>query len=355
MEENFMADKVYGVALAGAGMVSAAHADSIIELDRTDLKTVYSRTAQRAEKFADSYSISWTSDYSEVLKRDDVDIVDITTAPWRHADMGIAAAEAGKHVIVEKPMDVSLRQCDKLIDACVENNVKLTVIFQNRFKKALRRVKQYCDGGGLGELLYAGGHVKWFRPQQYYDGDDWRGQKKTEGGGVIFGQAGHSLDLLLWLFGPVSEVYARTATTSVHKNINIENLGLVSLKFANGALGALEAATSLYPGTPERLELHGTRGTIILEQGAIKTWEIMDPGPEDSPGDVAEETGTGARDPMAFPITWHKMQIEDMCLAIDEDREPAINGHEGRKLNEICECIYESAARNMPVKLPDQS
>ncbi len=350
-----MNQKVYGVALAGAGMVSGAHADSILELDSTDLKVVYSRTEARAKKFADSYSVPWTCDYGEIIKRDDVDIVDITTAPWRHADMGIAAAEAGKHVIVEKPMDVSLEKCGMLIDACRKNNVKLAVIFQNRYKKAVRRVKNYCDSGGLGTLLYAGAHVKWYRPQEYYDGDDWRGQKKTEGGGVVFGQAGHSLDLLMWIFGPVEEVYARTAATPVHRHIDVEDLGIVSLKFKNGALGALEAATSLYPGMSERIELHGTRGTIVIEQGRIKMWEIKNPGPGDAPGDVEEETGTGARDPMAFPITWHKLQIEDMCRAIDEDREPEINGYEGRKLNSVCRCIYQSAESNSPVAVAEDA
>ncbi len=347
--------RVYGVALAGAGMVSGAHADAILELDVADLRVIYSRTEKRAKPFADKYNVPWTCDYEEILKRDDVDIVDITTAPWRHADMGIAAANAGKHVIVEKPMDVSLEKCDKLIDACRTNNVALSVIFQNRFKKTMRRVRDYCHSGGLGTLLHASAYVKWFRPQEYYDGDDWRGKITTEGGGVIFGQAGHSLDLLLWLFGPVSEVYARIATTPVHKNIDVENLGVVNIQFRNGALGTLEAATSLYPGTPERLELHGTRGTIVIEQGSIKMWEIKDPGPEDAPGDVAEETGTGARDPMAFPITWHKLQIEDMCRAIDENREPAINGREGRRLNEICHYIYESARGNKPVEIPEKA
>lgn len=346
-----MADRVYGVALAGAGMVSAAHADSILELDSTDLKIVYSRTEKRAKAFAEDYSVPWTCDYDEILKREDVDIVDITTAPWRHAHMGIAAANAGKHVIVEKPMDVSLQKCDDLIDACEKNNVKLSVIFQNRYKKSIRRVKDYIDSGGLGRLLYASGYVKWFRPQEYYDGDDWRGRRETEGGGVLFGQAGHSLDLMLWLFGPAAEVYANITTAPVHKNIDVENLGSVSIKFRNGALGMLEASTSLYPGMPERLELHGTRGTIVIKQGKITMWEVKDAGPDDAPGDVEEDTGTGARDPMAFPITWHKLQIDNMRRAIEEDGEPEINGKEGRKLNEICRFIYESAEKNMPVEI----
>ncbi len=349
-----MADRVYGVALAGAGMVSAAHADSILELEFTDLKIAYSRTEKRAKAFAKKYSIPWTCDYDEILRRGDVDIVDITTAPWNHADMGMKAANAGKHVIVEKPMDVNLEKCDALIGSCRKNNVKLSVIFQNRFKKSTRRVKEYIDSGGLGELLYASGHVKWFRPQEYYDADDWRGQKATEGGGVIFGQAGHSLDLLLWFFGPVREVYASAVTAPVHKNIDVENLGVVNLKFRNGALGMLEAATSLYPGMPERIELHGTRGAIAIEQGGIKMWDIKDAEPEDNPGNLEEETGTGARDPMAFPITWHKLQIEDMCRAIGEDRGTEINGEEGKKLNEICRYIYESAEKNIPVEIPEK-
>jgi UDP-N-acetyl-2-amino-2-deoxyglucuronate dehydrogenase len=341
----------YGVALVGAGMVSAAHADSIVQLDETDLKLVYSRTEERARQFADRYGVPWTCDYGEVLGRDDIDIVDITTAPFCHADMGIEAARQGKHVIVEKPMDIRLEKCDALIEACQANGVKLAVIFQNRFKKAVRRAREYCHAGGLGQLLYGGVHVKWYRPQAYFDKDEWRGKLSTEGGGVLINQALHSIDLLLWVFGPVAEVYARTAIMPVHRNIEIENLAVINLKFRNGAMGIIEASTCLYPGLPERLELHGTRGTITLEQGSLSSWNIMNATENDEPGDVEEVTGTGASDPMAFPITWHKAQIQDMCDAITQDREPLVNGLEGRKSIELCRYIYESAEKGRPVVL----
>lgn len=345
--------KVYGVALAGAGMVSAAHAEAIGELPETELKIVYSRSEERARPFAAKYGVPWTTDYQAALAHPGVDIVDITTPPWRHADMAIAAATAGKHLVLEKPLAVTLGECRSILDACARHDVKLTVTFQNRCKKVMRRLHEYCHGGGLGDLLYGSAHVKWFRPQAYYDGDDWRGRRETEGGGVVFGQAGHYLDLLMWLFGPARRVYASLAVTPVHRNIDIENLGVVNIVFRNGALGTLEAATCLYPGLPERLEVHGRRGTIIIEGSRLKTWAIKDPGPGDEPGDVSEPTGSGASDPMAFPIAWHKACIEDLCAAVRENRAPWIDGREGMRLNEICHYVYESARRGAPVDIPE--
>ena len=207
----------------------------------------------------------------------------------------------------------------------------------------MRRVKQFIEEGRLGRLLHVSGYVKWHRAQDYYEANDWRGRTDREGGGVIFSQAGHTLDLMQWIGGPVEWVFTNMVTAPVHKDIDIENLATVTLRFTNGATGTLEAATAIYPGTPERLEFHGTRGTIALEAGNIVAWQIQDATSADEPDDVEELTGSGASDPMAFPITWHKRQIADFADAVQRGRPPLVDGHEGRKLNDLCATIYRSA------------
>jgi len=339
-------------ALIGAGAVADAHARSIQELPEAEALVVYSRELDKARRFADAHNIpDATDDYPAILTRDDIDAVDILTAPWVHADQGVAAMEAGKHALIEKPADVTAAACDALADAEARTGRTLGFVFQCRLKKGVRRVKEYLQAGGLGELLLVSVYVKWHRPPSYYTANDWRGKYATEGGGVLFGQAGHSVDLMQWLGGPVEWLFANAVTSPVHPGIEIEDLASVTLRFTSGALGTIEAATALAPGSAERMEIHGTRGTIALEAGNIVTWEITDPGPDDVPGDVDEETGTGASDPMAFPITWHKRQIADFVAAARDGRKTCMPIEEARKLNELYEHMRLSAQQCELVRL----
>jgi len=350
-----MRDQPVRFALVGAGMVADAHARSLSELPQCALQVVYSRTQPRARELAAKYSAAWSVDLDATLARDDVDAVIIATAPYNHMAHAIAAMQQGKHALVEKPLAVSADECDRMIGASRDTGLALGAVFQNRLKKAVRRVKEFVDAGRLGKLLHLSGYVKWYRPQSYYEANDWRGKIATEGGGVIFSQAGHTLDLMRWIGGPVDWVFTNMTTAPVHQGIEIENVGCVSLRFANGATGSLEAATALYPGTPERLEIHGTRGTIALEAGNITRWDIQDATPEDEPGDTYEDSGTGASDPMAFPITWHKALIADFVAAIHESRPPAVDGSQGRLLNELCEAIYRSADERRPIPVEGEN
>lgn len=340
-----MADEPLRFALIGAGMVSDAHARSIDELDEADLTLVFSRTEDRAKEFAGKYGAEWTTDLDVVLSRSDIDAVVITTAPYNHAPHSIAAMKAGKHVLVEKPMAISTAECDEMMTVAEQTERTLGVVFQSRFKRDVLHAKETVDTGKLGDLLHVSGYVKWYRPQSYYEANDWRGKNSTEGGGVIFSQAGHTLDLMRWIGGPVEWVFTNMVTAPVHQGIEIENLGTVTMRFANGATGVLEAATSLYPGLPETLAVHGSNGTIILEAGDAVTWKLLDGDPQDNepPAKSDEGHGTGASDPMAFPITWHKMQIEDFIDATRTGRTTRMDGTQGRMLNELCEAVYESA------------
>ena len=340
-------------ALLGAGMVSDAHARSLCELPEAELVVVYSRTAARAMALANKYQVAWTTDLEAVLTRGDLDAVIVATAPYNHAGHSIAAMQAGKDALVEKPMAVSTAECDRMIATARQTGRTLGVVLQNRFKKAVRGVKEFVDAGRLGPLLHLSGYVKWYRPQNYYEANDWRGRLALEGGGVIFSQAGHTLDLMRWIGGPVAWVFTNMVIAPVHRNIEIENLGIVTMRFANGATGVLEASTALYPGSPERLEIYGARGTLALEAGNVTKWEVKGRTAEDEPGDTQEVSGTGASDPMAFPITWHKAVIADFIRAARESRPPAVDGRQGRLLNELSEAIYRSAREQRVVHLHD--
>ncbi len=311
-----MGNRPFRFGIIGAGMVSDANARSIKEVPGCELAAVFSRTQARARTFGEKYEISWTTDIDELLSRGDIDGVLITTAPYNHEDHAVRAMLAGKHALVEKPMAVSVSGCDRMMSVSEETGKTLGMVFQNRFKKGVRRAKEYVEAGGLGALLHISGHVKWYRPQSYYEANDWRGKISTEGGGVLFSQAGHTLDLMRWIGGPVEWVFANLITAPVHSGIEIENMGVLSLRFANGATAVLEASTALYPGSAERLEIHGSRGTIALEAGNITRWKIKDPGPDDEQGDTEEIMGTGASDPMAFPITWHKAVVADFVESV---------------------------------------
>jgi len=348
-----MVDEPLRFALVGAGMVSDAHARSLAELPDAELAVVFSRTEARAKAFADKYRVDASTDLDEVLGRSDVDAVIITTAPYNHEPHAVAAMKAGKHVLVEKPMAVTTAECDRMMTVADETGRTLGVVFQSRFKNDVCRVKELVDTGRLGDLLHLSGYVKWYRPQSYYEANDWRGKVATEGGGVIFSQAGHTLDLMRWIGGPVDWVFTNMVTAPVHQGIEIENLGTVTMRFANGATGTLEAATALYPGLPEQLAVHASKGTIMLEAGDVTCWELQ-AGPsraEAGVGESEEGSGTGASDPMAFPITWHKMQIADFIDAVRTGRPTRVDGHQGRMLNELCEAIYESARQLSVVRL----
>lgn len=348
-----MADEPIRIALIGAGMVSDAHARSIRELPEAELVLVFSRTEKRAKEFAEKYGVPHTTHLDAALSRDDVDAVILTTAPYNHAPQSVAAMQDGKHVLVEKPMAISTQQCDEMMAVAEKTNRTLGVVFQSRFKKDVLHLKDAVGDGTLGDLLHISGYVKWYRPQSYYEANDWRGRFETEGGGVIFSQAGHTLDLMRWIGGPVEWVFTNMVTAPVHTGIEIENLGVVTMRYKNGATGVLEAATALYPGLPEKLAVHGSKGTVELEAGDTTMWEIMDAPQEQKPTAAEEDegSGTGASDPMAFPITWHKKQIADFIDAIRTGRPTQMDGTQGRLLNELCEAIYESARTQSIVRL----
>jgi UDP-N-acetyl-2-amino-2-deoxyglucuronate dehydrogenase len=284
-----------------------------------------------------------------------VDAVVIGTPSGAHMEPAVAAAEAGKHVVVEKPLEITLRRCDRIIAACEKNRVKLSTIFPSRFHASSMELKRAVDQNRFGRLTMGDAYVKWYRTQQYYDSGQWRGTWQLDGGGALMNQAVHSVDLLIWLMGPVVEITAHTATLA-HERIAVEDVAVATLKYASGALGVIEATTAAFPGYLKRIELHGSAGSAALEEEDLVRWDFAKPKGRDAA--IKEQmarsrsTGGGASDPAAIGHHGHAKQLGDVVDAIRKDRAPSIDGQEGRKPVEVILAIYKSAETGRAVKLP---
>src|ERR1044072_8970499 len=267
-----------------------------------------------------------------------VDVVTICTPSGVHMEPAVSAAKAGKHIIVEKPLDIALKRCDAMIAAAKKAAVVLSTIFPSRFHESSQLMKTAIDGGRFGRLTMGDSYVKWFRTQEYYDSGAWRGTWALDGGGALMNQAIHSVDLLTWLMGPVVEIQANAATLA-HERIEVEDVVVATLKFANGALGLLEATTAAYPGYLKRIEIHGSAGSALLEEEDLKAWDFAKPRKEDAA--ILEQmqkhksTGGGASDPAAIGHHGHAMQFREFVEAVKKNRPPAIDGDEGGGRGEV--------------------
>jgi predicted dehydrogenase len=281
-----------------------------------------------------------------------VDAVIVCTPSGAHLEPALVAAESGKHVVVEKPLEITSERCDRIIDACDRNRVKLCTIFPSRFGDAAIELKKAVDAGRFGRLTLGETTCKWWRSQEYYDSGGWRGTWQLDGGGALMNQAIHNVDLLLWLMGSASQVSAFTATLA-HERIEVEDTAAAILRFQSGALGVIQAATSIYPGYPKTIAIHGDRGSAIIEQDDILKWYFTPSSPADDEirRRFAAKSGAsgGASDPAAISHRGHMLQLTDFVQAIREDRPPRIDGREGRKsVAAIC-AIYQSVRTGKPI------
>jgi UDP-N-acetyl-2-amino-2-deoxyglucuronate dehydrogenase len=292
-----------GFGIIGCGMISNFHAKAIAEIRGARLVACFDMFPASAERLAAATGCRSYAKLSEMLADPDVDVVTICTPSGAHLEPALAAARAGKHVVVEKPLEITLKRCDKIIAECKKNKVKLATIFPSRFHESSVEIKRAVDDGRFGNLTVGDAYVKWFRTQEYYDSGAWRGTWKLDGGGALMNQAIHTVDLLTWLMGPVVEISAHTATLA-HKRIEVEDTAMATLKFKNGALGVLEASTAIYPGYLKRIEIHGSGGTAVMEEEDIKTWDFAKKNRRDTTirRRMAKQksTGGGASDPTAI-------------------------------------------------------
>jgi len=345
----------FGFGIVGTGMIAGFHAKAIEAIDGAKLVGGFDQVPDRAAKFAEDQGCNAYSDLDEMLANPDIDIITICTPSGAHRDPAVAAAKAGKHVLVEKPLEITLQRCDDIINACAENNVQLGAILPSRFTPANLALKDAIDSGRFGRLTLGDTYVKWWRTQEYYDSGGWRGTWALDGGGAYMNQAIHNVDLLRWFMGDVEQVCGLTATLA-HERIEVEDVGTAIVKFKNGAVGTLEATTAVYPGLLKKTEIHGTEGSVIVEQDDVLVWDFKNAKPEDEKirqefGKTSSNSG-GASDPSAISFEPHQKQFEEFITALKEGRTPKIDGLEGRKSVEIILAIYQSSWTGQRVTLP---
>ena len=339
-----------GFAIVGAGNIAGVQVEAIKHIPEARVAVVSGRTEATGRALAESCGADWTSDLEAAVSRSDVDIVSICTPSGAHLEPALVAAQAGKHLMIEKPIEITLPRIDAIIEATGENGVTLTCFFPSRFMLGVEKTREAIEQGRLGRLVYGDAFVKWYRSQEYYD-VGWRGTWALDGGGALMNQSIHSIDLLQWLAGPVESLSARTGT--LNHEMETEDTAAALLSFRGGGMGVIQGATSCWPGEPARVELRGTRGTIVLEEGRIVTWKLEDASGEEEEQMLSLERrlGSGSADPMGIGFEKHQWQIEDMIAATREGREPAVAGAEARKSVEIILAIYESARTGAPVTL----
>jgi len=344
-----------GFGIIGCGMIANFHAKAIADIRGAKLAACFDMFPAAAERLASQTGCKAYGDLDKLLADPNVDIVTICTPSGSHQEPAVAAAQAGKHVIVEKPLEVTLKRCDSIIAACERAGVALATIFPSRFHESSQLLKQAVDQGRFGRLTIGDAYVKWYRTQQYYDSGAWRGTWKLDGGGALMNQAIHSVDLLTWLMGPVAEITAHTATLA-HERIEVEDVAMATLRFGNGALGVVEATTAAYPGALKRIEIHGSEGSAILEEEDLKSWDFAKPTKADKAllarMQGKTKTGGGAADPAAIGHHGHAALFKDVAAAIKKGGRPLVDGHEGRRSVEIILGIYKAAETGKAVHLP---
>lgn len=335
------------IALIGLGMAVTPHAKSLLDLaSRAEVVHAFSPSAERRAQFAKSFRFPLADTFDRVLADKSVTAVGILTPPNTHLELVRKAAAAGKHILLEKPLETSTARAEEVAAAARAAGVTLGICLQHRFRPAGARLAEVVASGALGRIVNCSTTIRLWRPQSYYDIPG-RGTKARDGGGVLLNQGIHTLDLMLSVAGPVLEVKGYAITSSVHR-METEDMVTAAVRFANGALGVIDATTAAYPGFPERIEIIGERGTAALVGNSL-TVEYQDGRreemkPDGSPG------GTGA-DPMAFPHDWHLGVWTDFLDAIEAKRSPRVSGEEALKVHRLIDALIEAGATGRTVQV----
>ncbi|HUV07022.1 MAG TPA: Gfo/Idh/MocA family oxidoreductase [Spirochaetia bacterium] len=341
--------------IIGTGMIARHHAKVISKMSGGKVVACCSRSQDSADAFGKEYGCRGYSELEAMLEHPGLDAVSICSPSGAHLEPALKAAESGKHAMIEKPLEITLSRCDRIIEAFKEKKLKLGVIFQSRFFDATSVIKDAIDAGRFGTLTLGDAYVKWYRNQDYYDKGGWKGTRKLDGGGALMNQSIHAIDVLQWFMGPVESVQAYTDTLG-HTGIEVEDVGVAVLRFKNGALGVIEGTTAAFPGFLKRIEISGTQGTAILEEENLTHWKFAEEREED--GKIRERYmsatnhGGGAADPGAIGIGGHRKQFEDFARAIEQGQPLALDGSEARKSVEIILAVYRSAREGGRITLP---
>jgi predicted dehydrogenase len=351
--------RTFGFGIVGCGLVADFHAQAIDAMKDGGLVCTYSRKKANAERIAKKYRCDAYTDYKAFLAHPGLDIVTIATPSGAHMEPVQEAARAGKQIICEKPLEVTLERIDKMIQVCNQNNVMLAGIFPRRFNEATIAFKKAVDSGRFGKLTMADAYIKWYRTQAYYDSGDWRGTWKLDGGGAMMNQSIHTIDLLYYIAGEVSNVCAY-ADRAIHDRIEVEDVAVAILRFKNGAMGVIEGSTSCYSplGHPAEVHLCGSDGSVFMKDNCFTVWDFRKKKTSDK---KIRETlwaesgarGAGAADPTAIDYVGFQRNFEDAVRALKKGTTPLVDGAEARKSIEIILAIYKSAlSGGKPVTLP---
>lgn len=338
--------KRWNFGLIGCGSIAEFHMSAIRELDHARLAMVSDRKRARAEEIGEREQCRWVTDYTELLASPEVDIVCLTTSSGTHASIGMEVLQAGKHLLVEKPMAMTAEEAEQMNRLAAEKGLVIGVISQRRFEPQHQYTYEAVRSGKLGRLLMVEAGCPFYRTQEYYDSAPWRGTVDQDGGAVM-NQGIHTIDLMLWIAGGVKSVFAKAATKT-HR-MEAEDIGAALLEFENGAFGQYLASTSLQPGFPPYLRVYGEHGAIKVEGTSIVHWSVPDlPEPKlDSDG----SSGGGASDPLSIPNLYHRMQIADFLAALSEGRAPAVTGEDGMQAVRLVQAIYCSAQEGKEITL----
>lgn len=337
-----------GIGVVGIGMVAGIHVRALQDLsDIAEVRGVYSRNPARLDEFCKKWNLPAAGSLEDLLGRDDIDVVLVLTPPNARREIVAAAAAAGKHILLEKPLERDSAAAQELVDIASAAGVILGVVFQNRFREASLKLQSLIESGELGALSIAQVNVPWWRPQTYYD-EPGRGTYERDGGGVMINQAIHTLDLLQVYTGPVSEVMALMGTSSIHK-MEAEDFVSAGVRFESGALGSIVATTAAYPGGPETIELGFEKASAHLGAGVL-TVSHHDGRTET----FGEQTGTGGgADPMAFPHDWHTSNQRDFLEAVRDGRQPIVTGAEALKVHRLIDALTLSSREKRAVTLSE--
>jgi predicted dehydrogenase len=336
------------VGLLGGGGISDTHARAATAIPGVEIVAVHGDNADKARRLAAANQVPDFPTLEAFLAHRPMDVVAIGSPSGCHSAQAIACARAGLHVLVEKPMAVTSEDAGKLVEACDTAGVRLGVFFQDRLQPDFVRLKAFLDEGGLGRILLVTGHVKWYRPAEYYGTSRWRGTWDLDGGGAVMNQGIHTLDLMLYLLGDVTTVFARAR--ALRHGIEVEDTAVATLGFRNGALGTFEATTAAYPGYKRRLEISGERGTVVVEHDRVIAADLA-PGGTAFAVSAAAAAGESASSHLVSDATPHRRIFEDFVRALQEGTRPICDGREGKRSVDLVRALYTSARTGAVVTL----
>jgi predicted dehydrogenase len=344
--------KTWNFGIVGSGLIADFHARAIGDLPNAKFVGCCDKILEKAEQLADKYDARAFEDYEQMFRSDDIDIITIATPSGFHAEPTIAAAGEGKHVICEKPLEVTLERIDLMVEAHEKAGTRLGGIFPYRFNDMMAPLREAINSGRLGVITYAGIYVPWWRTDEYYK-DSWHGTWKLDGGGALMNQSIHMVDMLCDVMPPIESVQAFTSKLG-HPQIEAEDTAAAAIRYTSGALGVIYGTTGSYPGQFRRFEVTGTKGTIINMENSITVWQFADEKPEDAEvlkkfGEI--EGGGGVSDPAAITHENHTRNFKAFLDALDSGEDFWIDGREARKAVEVILAIYKSAKEQKPVNL----